>query len=126
MNDDASVCVLTAGSQKQEIRLGAGSNLHCFSNLKPNTEYKISVYAQLQDGTEGPAATATVKTCEATPTFTCKTAAMPPREVTFTPRANRLWLCCIFKLLKLGFIESAWNMGKENLAVQQTRNLVRY
>ncbi|MED6270422.1 hypothetical protein CHARACLAT_010181, partial [Characodon lateralis] len=50
------------GSQKQETKLGGGASRHCFNNLKPNTEYKISVYSQLQDGTEGPAVTANVKT----------------------------------------------------------------
>lgn len=54
----------TVGSQKQETKLGGGASRHCFSNLKPNTEYKISIYSQLQDGTEGPAVTANVKTCK--------------------------------------------------------------
>uniref|UniRef100_A0A3Q2NTM2 Collagen type XIV alpha 1 chain n=1 Tax=Fundulus heteroclitus TaxID=8078 RepID=A0A3Q2NTM2_FUNHE len=50
------------GSQKQETNVGGGASRHCFNNLKPNTEYKISIYSQLQDGTEGPAVTTNVNT----------------------------------------------------------------
>uniref|UniRef100_A0A8C7X7P0 Collagen type XIV alpha 1 chain n=1 Tax=Oryzias sinensis TaxID=183150 RepID=A0A8C7X7P0_9TELE len=92
--------------QKQEIRLGAGSNLHCFSNLKPNTEYKISVYAQLQDGTEGPAATATVKTCEA-PTKPPATTPLPTipaaKEVCRAAKADLVFL-----------VDGSWSIGDDN------------
>lgn len=57
-----------ADGQKQETKLGGGANRHCFNNLKANTQYKISVYAQLLDGTEGPAVTVTEKTREYTHT----------------------------------------------------------
>uniref|UniRef100_A0A8C7X7K8 Collagen type XIV alpha 1 chain n=1 Tax=Oryzias sinensis TaxID=183150 RepID=A0A8C7X7K8_9TELE len=94
------------GDQKQEIRLGAGSNLHCFSNLKPNTEYKISVYAQLQDGTEGPAATATVKTCEA-PTKPPATTPLPTipaaKEVCRAAKADLVFL-----------VDGSWSIGDDN------------
>lgn len=46
--------------------MGGGTSRHCFTNLAPNTRYKISVYAQLQDGFEGPAVTATENTREFT------------------------------------------------------------
>uniref|UniRef100_A0A8C9VU57 Collagen type XIV alpha 1 chain n=1 Tax=Scleropages formosus TaxID=113540 RepID=A0A8C9VU57_SCLFO len=46
---------------KQEVTLGGGASQHCFYNLSPNTQYKISVYAQLQD-LEGPAVTVIDKT----------------------------------------------------------------
>ncbi|CAB1320951.1 unnamed protein product, partial [Coregonus sp. 'balchen'] len=51
---------------KQEARLGGGATRHCFNDLTANTQYKISVYAQLQD-TEGPAVTTTEKTCRCPP-----------------------------------------------------------
>lgn len=60
--DKNVLCTFVAGSQKQETRLSGGASRHCFNNLKPNTQYKISMYAQLQDGTEGPAVTTTEKT----------------------------------------------------------------
>uniref|UniRef100_A0A8C7X8V9 Collagen type XIV alpha 1 chain n=1 Tax=Oryzias sinensis TaxID=183150 RepID=A0A8C7X8V9_9TELE len=96
------------GSQKQEIRLGAGSNLHCFSNLKPNTEYKISVYAQLQDGTEGPAATATVKTLPTqAPTKPPATTPLPTipaaKEVCRAAKADLVFL-----------VDGSWSIGDDN------------
>ncbi|KAI4817570.1 hypothetical protein KUCAC02_010955, partial [Chaenocephalus aceratus] len=48
--------------QKQEAKLSGGANRHCLNNLKANTQYKMSVYAQMQDGTEGPAVTITERT----------------------------------------------------------------
>lgn len=60
--DKDVLCTFVAGSQKQETRLSGGASRHCFNNLKPNMQYKISIYAQLQDGTEGPAVTTAEKT----------------------------------------------------------------
>ncbi|XP_031696506.1 collagen alpha-1(XIV) chain-like, partial [Anarrhichthys ocellatus] len=54
--------------QKQETKLSGGANRHCFNNLQANTQYKMSVYAQLQDGTDGPAVTVTEKTRKNKPT----------------------------------------------------------
>ncbi|KAF7653979.1 hypothetical protein LDENG_00076160 [Lucifuga dentata] len=52
--------------QQQETKLSGGASRHCFNNLKPNTQYKINVFAQLQDGTEGPAVTVSDRTlCKA-------------------------------------------------------------
>ncbi|GAA6072608.1 collagen alpha-1(XIV) chain-like isoform X1, partial [Tachysurus ichikawai] len=47
--------------QKQEVSLDGSDNKHCFSDLNPNTQYKISVYALLQE-VEGPAVTTIQKT----------------------------------------------------------------
>jgi hypothetical protein len=58
--DGYSVIILDG--HKQEARLGGGATRHCFNDLTANTQYKISVYAQLQD-TEGPAVTTTERTC---------------------------------------------------------------
>ena len=59
------LCVFfPADGQKQEAKLTGGANRHCLNNLKANTQYKMSVYAQMQDGTEGPAVTITEKTCK--------------------------------------------------------------
>lgn len=53
-----------AGGRLDEAKLSAGSSRHCFGNLRPGTPHKVSVYAQLQDGTEGPAVSATDRTGE--------------------------------------------------------------
>ncbi|CDQ57389.1 unnamed protein product [Oncorhynchus mykiss] len=58
--DGNSVFILDG--YKQEAKLGGGTTRHCFNDLTANTQYKISVYAQLQD-TEGPAVSITEKTC---------------------------------------------------------------
>ena len=58
--DGNSVFILDG--YKQEAKLGGGTTRHCFNDLTANTQYKISVYAQLQD-TEGPAVSTTEKTC---------------------------------------------------------------
>lgn len=66
-----TLCVCAAGSQKQETKLGGGTSRHCFNNLKPNMQYKMSIYAQLLDGTEGPAVTVTDKTRKDAPLKAC-------------------------------------------------------
>ncbi|XP_016357451.1 collagen alpha-1(XIV) chain [Sinocyclocheilus anshuiensis] len=47
--------------EKQEVRLSGSTSRHCFNDLTPNTQYTISIHAQLQD-TEGPAVTTTQRT----------------------------------------------------------------
>ena len=49
--------------KKQEVNLGGGVPRHCFFELMPGTEYKISVHAQLQE-IEGPAVSIMETTCE--------------------------------------------------------------
>lgn len=61
-------CLLTpilyvTDGQKQEVRLDGSEARHCFNDLNPNTQYKISVYALLQEA-EGPAVTTVQKTRE--------------------------------------------------------------
>lgn len=55
---------VATGGQRQETRLSGGSSRHCLHSLKPDTRYRISVFAQLQDGFEGPAVTVTQATRE--------------------------------------------------------------
>lgn len=49
--------------KKKEVTLGGGTSRHCFFELMPGTEYKISVYAQLQE-IEGPGVSIMETTCK--------------------------------------------------------------
>ncbi|KAI3358214.1 hypothetical protein L3Q82_003212 [Scortum barcoo] len=96
--------------QRQETKLSGGSNRHCFNNLKPNTQYKISVYAQLQDGTEGPAVTATDKTIPIPtpaptrpPTTTPLPTIPPAKEVCKAAKADLVFL-----------VDGSWSIGDDN------------
>ncbi|XP_069566387.1 collagen alpha-1(XIV) chain-like isoform X2 [Brachyistius frenatus] len=98
------------GSQKQETKLSGGTNRHCFNNLKPNMQYKISVFAQLQDGTEGPAVTATEKTLPIpTPAPTKPPTTTPPPTV---PPAKEV--CKAAKADLVFLVDGSWSIGDEN------------
>uniref|UniRef100_A0AAQ5ZLA8 Collagen, type XIV, alpha 1b n=1 Tax=Amphiprion ocellaris TaxID=80972 RepID=A0AAQ5ZLA8_AMPOC len=86
------------GDQKQETKLSGGSSRHCFNNLKANTQYKISVYAQLQDGTEGPAVTATEKTCKYTQILNVE-----KKEICKAAKADLVFL-----------VDGSWSIGDDN------------
>uniref|UniRef100_A0A8D3ASS6 Collagen, type XIV, alpha 1b n=1 Tax=Scophthalmus maximus TaxID=52904 RepID=A0A8D3ASS6_SCOMX len=92
--------------QKQETKLSGGASRHCFTNLKPNTQYKMSVYALLQDGTEGPAVTAMEKTCELpvpTPAPTKPPTTTPLPTIPPAARADLVFL-----------VDGSWSIGDEN------------
>ncbi|XP_047200091.1 collagen alpha-1(XIV) chain [Hippoglossus stenolepis] len=96
--------------QKQETKLSGGASRHCFNNLKPNTQYKISVYAQLQDASEGPAVTAVEKTLPVPtpaptkpPTTTALPTIPPAKEVCKAAKADLVFL-----------VDGSWSIGDEN------------
>ncbi|XP_062266177.1 collagen alpha-1(XIV) chain isoform X1 [Platichthys flesus] len=96
--------------QKQETKLSGGASRHCFNNLKPNTQYKISVYAQLQDGSEGPAVTAVEKTLPVPtpaptrpPTTTALPTIPPAKEVCKAAKADLVFL-----------VDGSWSIGDES------------
>lgn len=96
--------------QRQETKLSGGTSRHCFNNLKPNTQYKVSVYAQLQDGTEGPAVTATEKTlpvptpAPTKPPSTTPLPTIPPaKEVCKAAKADLVFL-----------VDGSWSIGDDN------------
>uniref|UniRef100_A0A8D0D6G1 Collagen type XIV alpha 1 chain n=1 Tax=Sander lucioperca TaxID=283035 RepID=A0A8D0D6G1_SANLU len=96
--------------QKQETKLSGGANRHCFNNLKANTQYKMSVYAQLQDGSEGPAVTVTEKTLPiptpppTTPPTTTPLPTIPPaKEVCKAAKADLVFL-----------VDGSWSIGDDN------------
>ncbi|KAJ8273127.1 hypothetical protein GJAV_G00097750 [Gymnothorax javanicus] len=95
--------------QKQEANLGGGASRHCFYNLSPNTQYKISIYAQLQD-TEGPAVVVMDKTFPVPtepPTAPSTTTPLPtipqPREVCKAAKADLVFL-----------VDGSWSIGDDN------------
>uniref|UniRef100_A0A6Q2Y7T8 Collagen, type XIV, alpha 1b n=1 Tax=Esox lucius TaxID=8010 RepID=A0A6Q2Y7T8_ESOLU len=95
--------------QKQEARLGGGAMRHCFSDLTANTQYKISVYAQLQD-TEGPAVTTIEKT------YPVPTAA-PTRPPTTTPLPtipSAKEVCKAAKADLVFLVDGSWSIGDES------------
>ncbi|KAM7384842.1 hypothetical protein PAMA_011955 [Pampus argenteus] len=96
--------------QKQETKLSGGANRHCFNNLKPNTHYKISVYALLQDGTEGPAVTVNDKTL-AVPT------PAPTKPPTTTPLPTipaAKEVCKAAKADLVFLVDGSWSIGDDN------------
>uniref|UniRef100_A0A8C4IMF4 Collagen alpha-1(XIV) chain n=1 Tax=Dicentrarchus labrax TaxID=13489 RepID=A0A8C4IMF4_DICLA len=96
--------------QKQETNLGGGANRHCFNNLKPNTQYKISVYAQLLDGTEGPAITVTEKTLPVpTPAPT-----KPPTTTPLPTIPAAKEVCKAAKADLVFLVDGSWSIGDEN------------
>ncbi|XP_056154027.1 LOW QUALITY PROTEIN: collagen alpha-1(XIV) chain [Lampris incognitus] len=96
--------------QKQETKLGGGASRHCFNNLKANTQYRISVYAQLHDGTEGPAVAAVDKTLPIpTPA--------PTRPPTTTPLPTipaAKEVCKAAKADLTFLVDGSWSIGDEN------------
>uniref|UniRef100_A0AAX7TV39 Collagen, type XIV, alpha 1b n=1 Tax=Astatotilapia calliptera TaxID=8154 RepID=A0AAX7TV39_ASTCA len=98
------------GDQKQETRLSGGASRHCFNNLKPNMQYKISIYAQLQDGTEGPAVTTAEKTLPVpTPPPTKPPTTTPPPTI---PAAKEV--CKAAKADLVFLVDGSWSIGDEN------------
>ncbi|XP_062342834.1 collagen alpha-1(XIV) chain-like isoform X1 [Osmerus eperlanus] len=95
--------------QKQEKTLGGGANRHCFSDLKANTQYKISVYAQLQDS-EGPAVTAIEKTFPA-PTRAPTRPPTTPMPPTIPPAKE---VCKAAKADLVFLVDGSWSIGDDN------------
>ncbi|XP_072906324.1 collagen alpha-1(XIV) chain isoform X2 [Hemitrygon akajei] len=96
------------GGKKEEVIVDGGTSRHCFYDLIPNTKYKISVYAQLQE-IEGPAmsileATIPVPTePPASPTTVPLPTIPPAREVCKAAKANLVFL-----------VDGSWSIGDEN------------
>ncbi|XP_055081432.1 collagen alpha-1(XIV) chain-like isoform X2 [Periophthalmus magnuspinnatus] len=99
-----------SNGQKQEVKLGGGTGRHCFTNLKPNSQYKVSVYAQLQDGTEGPAVTVNDKTLPVpTPPPTNPPTTTPLPTI---PAAKEV--CKAAKADLVFLVDGSWSIGDEN------------
>ncbi|XP_069076782.1 collagen alpha-1(XIV) chain isoform X3 [Pleurodeles waltl] len=95
--------------KRQESLIGGGTSRHCFYELRPNTEYKISVQAQLQE-IEGPpvsvmSTTLPVPTAAPTlaPTTQAPSTIPPAREVCKAAKADLVFL-----------IDGSWSIGDDN------------
>ncbi|CAJ0965489.1 unnamed protein product, partial [Ranitomeya imitator] len=98
----------TDGS-KQEANLPGGTSRHCFYELLPNSRYRITVYAQIQDS-EGPGVSiveTTLPVPTAAPTRPPATAPPPTipaaREVCKSARADLVFL-----------VDGSWSIGDDN------------
>ncbi|XP_046715076.1 collagen alpha-1(XIV) chain-like isoform X4 [Silurus meridionalis] len=95
--------------QKQEVRLDGSETRHCFNDLNPNTQYKITVYALLQEA-EGPAVTIMQKTLPvptSPPTRPPTTSPIPTipvaKEVCKAAKADLVFL-----------VDGSWSIGDDN------------
>ncbi|XP_075900293.1 collagen alpha-1(XIV) chain-like isoform X2 [Nelusetta ayraudi] len=102
--------VLPGGQQQQQLKLPGGANRQCFSNLKPDTQYRVSVVAQLQDGTEGPLVSTSQRTLPVptqpptTPPTTTPLPTIPAaKEVCRAARADLVFL-----------VDGSWSIGDDN------------
>ncbi|XP_077403873.1 collagen alpha-1(XIV) chain-like isoform X2 [Vanacampus margaritifer] len=100
----------TSSGHAEEAKLSAGSSQHCFGNLRPDTPYKVSVYAQLQDGSEGPPVSTTGRThavptpAPTTPPTTTPLPTIPPaKEVCKAAKADLAFL-----------VDGSWSIGDVN------------
>nr|XP_061786873.1 collagen alpha-1(XIV) chain-like isoform X1 [Nerophis lumbriciformis] len=98
------------GSHVEEAKVSGGTSRHCFQQLRPDTPHKVSVYALLQDGTEGPPVSATDNTQPATtvaPTTTPSTTPLPTippaKEVCRAAKADLAFL-----------VDGSWSIGDDN------------
>lgn len=101
--------MLTNG-QKQEVKLPGSSSRHCFQNLRADTQYKVSIFSQLQDGTEGPAVTVTDKTLPVpTPPPT-----KPPTTTPLPTIPAAKEVCRAAKADLVFLVDGSWSIGDEN------------
>uniref|UniRef100_A0A8C9ZLQ8 Collagen type XIV alpha 1 chain n=1 Tax=Sander lucioperca TaxID=283035 RepID=A0A8C9ZLQ8_SANLU len=98
---------------KQETKLSGGANRHCFNNLKANTQYKMSVYAQLQDGSEGPAVTVTEKTRECTDRLQTATE-MKLKLIPLLALFLFVSVCKAAKADLVFLVDGSWSIGDDN------------
>ncbi|XP_053322194.1 collagen alpha-1(XIV) chain [Spea bombifrons] len=94
---------------KQEVVLPGGTSRNCFYELLPNTRYRITIYAQVQE-VEGPGVsivetTSPVPTAAPTPPPTTAAPATIPmaKEVCKSARADMVFL-----------VDGSWSIGDDN------------
>ncbi|KAM6973005.1 collagen alpha-1(XIV) chain [Aplochiton taeniatus] len=96
--------------QRQEKRLGGGATRQCFTDLTANSQYKISVYALLPDGTEGPAVTVTETTFPGATPATIRPPTTTPPPTVPAPRE----VCKAAKAELVFLVDGSWSIGDES------------
>nr|DBA24018.1 TPA: hypothetical protein GDO54_011726 [Pyxicephalus adspersus] len=92
---------------KQEAHLAGGTSRHCFYELLPNSKYRITVYAQMQDA-EGHGVSIVETTLPAPTAAPTRPPTPPPtipvaREVCKSARADLVFL-----------VDGSWSIGDDN------------
>ncbi|KAJ8353811.1 hypothetical protein SKAU_G00213780 [Synaphobranchus kaupii] len=95
--------------QRQEVSVGGGASRHCFYDLTPNTQYKISVYTQYLD-MEGPAIT-TMSTTLPVPT---EPPTAPPTTVPAPTIPPAKEVCKAAKADLAFLVDGSWSIGDDN------------
>ncbi|NXS92866.1 COEA1 protein, partial [Jacana jacana] len=95
--------------KKREVNLGGGTPRHCFFELMPGTEYKVSVHAQLQE-IEGPAVSI-METTLPFPTQPPTTPSTPPPPPTIPPAKE---VCKAAKADLAFLVDGSWSIGDDN------------
>ncbi|KAM8966281.1 collagen alpha-1(XIV) chain isoform 2-T2 [Pelodytes ibericus] len=98
-----------ADGTQQEVMLPGGTSKNCFYELLPNTRYRITVYAQLQE-TEGPGVSI-VETTLPVPTQkpTLPPTTSPPPTI---PAAREV--CKSAKADLVFLVDGSWSIGDDN------------
>ncbi|XP_066434556.1 collagen alpha-1(XIV) chain isoform X2 [Eleutherodactylus coqui] len=93
---------------KQEANLAGGTSRHCFYELLPNSRYRITVYAQMQES-EGPGVSIVETTLAFRIAATTRPPTIPPpsippaKEVCKSARADLVFL-----------VDGSWSIGDDN------------
>ncbi|KAM5158018.1 collagen alpha-1(XIV) chain [Mantella aurantiaca] len=92
---------------KQEANLAGGTSRHCFYELMPNSRYRITVYAQIQES-EGPGVSIVETTLPVATAAPTRPPTPPPtipvaREVCKSARADLVFL-----------VDGSWSIGDDN------------
>ncbi|XP_016896657.1 collagen alpha-1(XIV) chain isoform X2 [Cynoglossus semilaevis] len=95
---------------RQEVSVSGRTNRHCFNNLKSDTQYKINVYSQLQDGTEGGA----VNVVERTLPVPTQAPTKPPTTAPLPTIPAAKEVCKAAKADLVFLIDGSWSIGDEN------------
>ncbi|KAJ8291054.1 hypothetical protein GJAV_G00020860 [Gymnothorax javanicus] len=95
--------------QRQEVSVGGGASRHCFYDLTPDTQYKISVYTQYLD-VEGPAVT----TVSATLPVPTEPPTLPPPTVPAPTLPPAREVCKAAKADLAFLVDGSWSIGDDN------------
>ncbi|XP_063307174.1 collagen alpha-1(XIV) chain isoform X2 [Pelobates fuscus] len=94
---------------KQEVMLPGGTSRNCFYELSPNTRYRLTLYAQLQE-TEGPG----VSIMETTLPLPTAAPTPPPTTAAPTTIPAAKEVCKNAKADLVFLVDGSWSIGDDN------------